>query len=49
MLFTSVTIPHSAEDDLETTLSLLLDARRWVSSQRSVKELRKVWVMRAVL
>lgn len=40
-LFVTRTIPHSAEDQLQFTLNLLAEGRRWVSSQLAVKKLRK--------
>jgi len=39
-LFVTRTIPHSAEDELAKTLGLLAEGRRYVASQRVVKEVR---------
>lgn len=41
-LFVTRTIPHSAEDRLGVTLSLLAEGRRFVSNQQVVKSVRQV-------
>jgi hypothetical protein len=40
-VFVTRTIPHTAEDELRTTLGYLTEGRAWASSHRTVKEVRE--------